>query len=78
MLVTHDLGVMSALADTVTVMRDGIVVEHGDRYQVIREPKSEYTRSLIDALPHVKPPAEILSVVEAEIEAETRDAEGDN
>jgi peptide/nickel transport system ATP-binding protein len=51
LLVTHDLGVMSALADTVTVMRDGVVVEHGERYQVIREPKSEYTKSLIDALP---------------------------
>ena len=51
LLVTHDLGVMSALADTVTVMRYGEVVEHGDRYQVIREPKSAYTRSLIEALP---------------------------
>ncbi|MHB1173010.1 MAG: ABC transporter ATP-binding protein [Lacisediminihabitans sp.] len=78
LLVTHDLGVMSALADTVTVMREGTVVEHGDRYQVIREPKSEYTRSLIDALPHVKPPAEVVSVIEAEVEAETRDGEGDN
>jgi peptide/nickel transport system ATP-binding protein len=56
LLVTHDLGVMSALADTVTVMRYGEVVEHGTRYQVIREPKSDYTRSLIDALP--KPPAD--------------------
>jgi peptide/nickel transport system ATP-binding protein len=56
LLVTHDLGVMSALADTVTVMRYGEVVEHGDRYQVIREPRSEYTRSLIDALPQVAAP----------------------
>ncbi|RFA08582.1 dipeptide/oligopeptide/nickel ABC transporter ATP-binding protein [Subtercola boreus] len=55
LLVTHDLGVMSALADTVTVMRYGEVVEHGSRYQVIREPQSAYTKSLIDALPH--PPA---------------------
>ena len=55
LLVTHDLGVMSALADTVTVMRYGEVVEHGDRYQVIREPKSAYTRSLIDALPQAAP-----------------------
>jgi peptide/nickel transport system ATP-binding protein len=56
LLVTHDLGVMSALADTVTVMRYGEVVEHGDRYQVIREPRSDYTRSLIDALPQVSTP----------------------
>ncbi|MDF2442441.1 MAG: peptide/nickel transport system ATP-binding protein, partial [Subtercola sp.] len=58
LLVTHDLGVMSALADTVTVMRHGEVVEHGSRYQVIREPQSDYTKSLIDALPHPpEPPA---------------------
>ncbi|OIQ76449.1 putative D,D-dipeptide transport ATP-binding protein DdpD [mine drainage metagenome] len=78
LLVTHDLGVMSALADTVTVMREGLVVEHGDRYQVIREPKSEYTRSLIDALPHAEPPAKVLSIVEAEVEAEMRDGKGEN
>jgi peptide/nickel transport system ATP-binding protein len=52
LLVTHDLGVMSALADTITVMRYGEVVETGSRYQVIREPVSEYTKSLIDALPN--------------------------
>ena len=39
LLVTHDLGVMSAVADTVAVMRNGAIVEHGDRYQVIREPQ---------------------------------------
>ena len=52
LLVTHDLGVMSALADTITVMRNGQVVETGSRYQVIREPVSDYTKSLIDALPN--------------------------
>lgn len=56
LLVTHDLGVMSAVADTIAVMRQGVIVEHGERYQVIREPVSEYTRALVDALPHVEPP----------------------
>ncbi|SDS33890.1 ABC transporter ATP-binding protein [Microlunatus soli] len=50
-LITHDLGVMSALADTITVLRSGSVVEHGSRYQVINDPQHPYTRSLIDALP---------------------------
>ncbi|PWJ24690.1 peptide/nickel transport system ATP-binding protein [Branchiibius hedensis] len=50
-LITHDLGVMSALADTITVMRNGSVVEHGTRQQVITDPQDDYTRSLIDALP---------------------------
>ncbi|MGA0567908.1 ABC transporter ATP-binding protein [Rathayibacter sp. KR2-224] len=56
LLVTHDLGVMSAVADTIAVMHKGQIVEHGDRYQVIREPRSDYTRSLIESLPHTPPP----------------------
>ncbi len=51
LLVTHDLGVMSALADTIVVMRNGDVVEAGDRFQVITAPKHAYTKALIDALP---------------------------
>jgi peptide/nickel transport system ATP-binding protein len=56
LLVTHDLGVMSALADTVAVMRTGRIVEQGDRYQVLREPRTDYARELIAALPHTPPP----------------------
>ncbi|QDZ15666.1 ABC transporter ATP-binding protein [Humibacter ginsenosidimutans] len=56
LLVTHDLGVMSAVADTIAVMHDGEIVEHGDRRQVIQEPRSDYTRSLIESLPKTPPP----------------------
>ncbi|MCU1475059.1 ABC transporter ATP-binding protein [Amnibacterium sp.] len=56
LLVTHDLGVMSAVADTVAVMRSGTVVEHGSRYQVIREPRTAYAKELIAALPHTPAP----------------------
>jgi peptide/nickel transport system ATP-binding protein len=56
LLVTHDLGVMSAVADTVAVMRNGVVVEHGTRYQVIREPRTAYARELVESLPHTPPP----------------------
>ncbi|MBC9730337.1 ABC transporter ATP-binding protein [Streptomyces sp. TRM68367] len=51
LLVTHDLGVMSAVADTVSVMRHGLVVETGPRGQVLTEPRHDYTRTLLDALP---------------------------
>jgi ABC-type dipeptide/oligopeptide/nickel transport system ATPase component len=50
-LVTHDLGVMSALADNIAVMRNGEIVEHGTRYDIIRHPEHPYTRALIDSLP---------------------------
>ncbi|GII62720.1 hypothetical protein Skr01_28050 [Sphaerisporangium krabiense] len=51
LLVTHDLGVMSAVADDVSVMKDGLVVETGPRGRVLREPEHPYTRALLDALP---------------------------
>lgn len=50
-LVTHDLGVMSALADTIAVMRKGQIVEVGDRYDIINHPKHLYTIDLINSLP---------------------------
>ncbi|MGV9306069.1 ABC transporter ATP-binding protein [Nonomuraea sp. NPDC003727] len=56
LLVTHDLGVMSAVADQVSVMKDGLVVETGPRTQVLREPAHPYTRALLDSLPDAPAP----------------------
>ncbi|OZM76229.1 ABC transporter ATP-binding protein [Pseudonocardia sp. MH-G8] len=51
LLVTHDLGVMSAVADRVAVMRHGTVVENGERHQVFTAPAHPYTASLLASLP---------------------------
>jgi peptide/nickel transport system ATP-binding protein len=51
LLVTHDLGVMSAIADDVAVMRAGVIVEAGPREQVFIAPGHEYTRSLLASMP---------------------------
>lgn len=55
LFITHDLGVMSAIADTITVMRHGLVVESGSRQQIIQNPQTEYARELIESLPQVPP-----------------------
>ncbi|MDO5671972.1 MAG: ABC transporter ATP-binding protein [Actinomycetaceae bacterium] len=55
-LVTHDLGVMSSLADTIAVLRYGEVVEYGERQQIICKPEHRYTRDLIESLPQHRPP----------------------
>jgi len=49
--VTHDLGVVQQIADDVTVMKDGVVVESGPADQVLRSPAHAYTRELLDAIP---------------------------
>jgi oligopeptide/dipeptide ABC transporter ATP-binding protein len=52
LLITHDLGVMSSLADVVSVMYAGRVVESGPTREVIQHPRHPYTKGLLDALPH--------------------------
>jgi oligopeptide/dipeptide ABC transporter ATP-binding protein len=51
-LITHDLGVLSSIADRVTVFYAGRVVEAGSRIEVLGHPRHPYTRGLLDALPH--------------------------
>ncbi|PPL14709.1 ABC transporter ATP-binding protein [Microterricola pindariensis] len=51
LLVTHDLGVMSAIADEVSVMRHGVIVETGPREQIFGAPQHAYTRELLESLP---------------------------
>jgi oligopeptide transport system ATP-binding protein len=55
-LITHDLGVMSAIADDVAVFYAGRVVERGAVRNVLRTPRHPYTRALLDALPHPELP----------------------
>lgn len=54
LLVTHDIGVVSAMADTVLVLKDGRMMEYGKAQQVLREPQSEYTRKLLAAVPRLR------------------------
>jgi oligopeptide transport system ATP-binding protein len=51
-LITHDLAVMSAIADCVSIFYAGRVVEFGPRDDLLQHPRHPYTRALLDALPH--------------------------
>jgi oligopeptide transport system ATP-binding protein len=51
MVITHDLGVLSALTDRLLIMYAGAEVETGPTGQLLTAPRHPYTRGLIDALP---------------------------
>lgn len=50
-LISHDLAVVSRLADMVAVMNGGRILEYGSARQVFGNPSHKYTRALIDAIP---------------------------
>ncbi|MBN3509269.1 dipeptide ABC transporter ATP-binding protein [Mycolicibacterium nivoides] len=49
LFVSHDLGVVHEIADTVTVVKDGRVVESGPRERIYEQPQEQYTRDLLSA-----------------------------
>ncbi|MFF7940591.1 ABC transporter ATP-binding protein [Nocardia gamkensis] len=51
LFISHDLAVVDQLADRIVVLRDGAVVEEGDRDRILRAPREEYTRRLVAAVP---------------------------
>ena len=53
-IVTHNMGAASRLADYIGVMRAGKLEEWGTRDQIIKAPRSEYTKGLLTAVPTLK------------------------
>lgn len=47
LFITHDLGVVAGFCDYVYVMKDGVVVEHGDIFQIFENPHHPYTKMLL-------------------------------
>ena len=53
-LVSHNLGLVAAMADRVLVMHRGGIVEAGETRQVLRQPRADYTRRLLEAVPKLR------------------------
>jgi len=51
LFITHDLSIISTVADQVAVMRDGKIVEQGDVDSVMGNPQNEYTQRLLKSAP---------------------------
>ena len=52
--VSHNLGLVAAMADRVLVMHRGEIVEAGETRQVLRQPRADYTRRLLEAVPKLR------------------------
>ena len=51
LFITHDLAVVRVIADHVCVMRQGKIVERATVDEVFSNPKDDYTRDLLEAIP---------------------------
>jgi len=53
-IVSHNIGLISRMADTVAVMHDGQIAEMGAKEKVLKNPEHPYTKSLIEVVPRLK------------------------
>lgn len=69
--ITHDLGVIAEIADTVAVMYRGKIVESGEIQQLFTHPKHPYTKGLLACRPRLDMPSQRLATVADYMEVET-------
>jgi len=55
LFITHDMGVVAEIADTVTVMQQGQIVERAPIAELLTNPQMDYTRTLLTAVPNLTP-----------------------
>ncbi|MBN1897866.1 MAG: ABC transporter ATP-binding protein [Spirochaetes bacterium] len=60
LLITHDLGLVAEIADTITIMYAGKVAEQGDVNKIFKNPSHPYTVGLFGSLPYMHSPGERL------------------
>ncbi len=56
LFITHDFGVVAEIADRIAVMQQGRLVEHGPAEGILEAPREPYTRTLLAAVPDLRPP----------------------
>ena len=53
-IVTHDIGVVSAMADSIIVLQNGCIMEYGKAKDVLENPQDPYTQKLLSAVPRLR------------------------
>ncbi|ASM71175.1 MULTISPECIES: ABC transporter ATP-binding protein [Roseobacteraceae] len=57
LFITHDMGVVAEIADTVSVMQHGRIVERAPIRDLLTDPQEDYTKKLLRAVPNLAPRA---------------------
>ncbi len=70
LFITHDLGVIAEIADTVAVMYRGRLVEYGDILSIFRDPQHPYTKGLLACRPRLETEYRLLPTVDDFLEVE--------
>ncbi len=65
-LITHDIGVIAEITDTVSVLRGGKLMEEGPTTQVLGAPRNDYTKALMAAVPRIEQKLERFSNILSE------------
>lgn len=63
-LITHDFGVVSRIAERTLVMYAGRIVEQGPTLEIINDPQHPYTQGLLNALPQMALPGQRLNQIQ--------------
>lgn len=63
LFITHDLGIVAKICDTVSVLYSGMILEHGPTETVFAQPQHAYTRALLSAAPRYDRPDRELRAV---------------
>ena len=61
LFITHDMGVVAEIADTVSVMQKGKIVERAPIRELLTNPNQPYTRKLLTAVPSLAPRTRVIS-----------------
>ncbi len=71
LLITHDLGVVAEMADDVSVMYAGQIVEDAEVHKLFRDPQHPYTIDLLESLPARQHRGKDLAVIEGTVPSAT-------
>jgi peptide/nickel transport system ATP-binding protein len=67
LFITHNLGLVAKLCDSVSVIHSGRIIEQGSVASIIGQPRTPYTRALFAATPRYDRPAEALRPIDGQV-----------